>query len=233
MDLVHAARVNIRTHLRYIGYWRATGIGLPETGCRMLILPPRRISPAWIFLGDRAMGRERDGKELVRPDKIAVRPSVPCSRTGCRAFVRTRSTRISISRLCFQGTVCKRKRRRSASMSAASPGKRHSASTAAARRLACLRCRGLHGLAGLDASAALRSAKALAGDRQHTTVGYELWSGWGSACRAAQKSAANISVYARGRDYHSLIKGKLKMLGSWLAGEAREPSLRFSSTPRR
>jgi len=50
--------------------WRATGIGLPETGCRMLILPPRRISPAWIFWAT-CHGRERDGKELVRPDKIA------------------------------------------------------------------------------------------------------------------------------------------------------------------
>jgi epoxyqueuosine reductase len=42
----------------------------------------------------------------------------------------------------------------------------------------------------------------------------------------AQKSAANISVYARGRDYHGLIKGKLKMLGSWLAGEAKGTELK-------
>ncbi len=38
----------------------------------------------------------------------------------------------------------------------------------------------------------------------------------------AQRSAANISVYARNRDYHDLIKGKLKMLASWLAAAARE-----------
>jgi epoxyqueuosine reductase len=31
---------------------------------------------------------------------------------------------------------------------------------------------------------------------------------------------ANISVYARGRDYHDLIKGKLKQLGGWLAQQA-------------
>lgn len=31
---------------------------------------------------------------------------------------------------------------------------------------------------------------------------------------------ANISVYARHRDYHDLIKGRLKQLASWLAGEA-------------
>src|ERR1700738_139203 len=29
--------------------WRATGIGSPETGCRMPTSPPRRISPARIF----------------------------------------------------------------------------------------------------------------------------------------------------------------------------------------
>jgi epoxyqueuosine reductase len=36
----------------------------------------------------------------------------------------------------------------------------------------------------------------------------------------AHKSAANISVYARNRDYHDLIKGRLKLLGSWLAAQA-------------
>jgi epoxyqueuosine reductase len=33
-------------------------------------------------------------------------------------------------------------------------------------------------------------------------------------------ACANISVYARGRDYHDLIKGKLKELGGWLARKA-------------
>ena len=36
----------------------------------------------------------------------------------------------------------------------------------------------------------------------------------------AEKSAAAISVYARNRDYHDLVKGRLKMLASWLVGEA-------------
>ena len=36
------------------------------------------------------------------------------------------------------------------------------------------------------------------------------------------KSAANISVYARHRDYHDVIKGKLKMLASWLIAQAGE-----------
>jgi epoxyqueuosine reductase len=32
-----------------------------------------------------------------------------------------------------------------------------------------------------------------------------------------QRSAGNISVYARNRDYHDVIKGKLKLLAAWLA----------------
>ena len=32
--------------------------------------------------------------------------------------------------------------------------------------------------------------------------------------------AGNISVYARHRDYHDVVKGRLKMLGQWLIGQA-------------
>ena len=35
----------------------------------------------------------------------------------------------------------------------------------------------------------------------------------------ADRGAANISVYARNRDYHDVIKGKLKDLAGWLARE--------------
>jgi len=37
-----------------------------------------------------------------------------------------------------------------------------------------------------------------------------------------QRNAGAISVYARHRDYHDLIKGRLKLLAQWLAGAARE-----------
>jgi epoxyqueuosine reductase len=40
------------------------------------------------------------------------------------------------------------------------------------------------------------------------------------------KVAANISVYARNRDYHGLIKGRLKQLGSWLAVESKGADLK-------
>jgi epoxyqueuosine reductase len=35
----------------------------------------------------------------------------------------------------------------------------------------------------------------------------------------AHKSAANISVYARNRDYHDLVKGRLKLLAGWLVAK--------------
>ncbi len=36
----------------------------------------------------------------------------------------------------------------------------------------------------------------------------------------AQKNAGNISVYARNRDYHDVIKGRLKLLAAWLAAQS-------------
>ncbi len=37
----------------------------------------------------------------------------------------------------------------------------------------------------------------------------------------AKKSAGNIAVYARNRDYHGLIKGRLKLLAAWLIAQAK------------
>jgi epoxyqueuosine reductase len=36
----------------------------------------------------------------------------------------------------------------------------------------------------------------------------------------AERSRGIVSVYARGRDYHDIVKGKLKLLGGWLHREA-------------
>lgn len=45
-----------------------------------------------------------------------------------------------------------------------------------------------------------------------------------------QKSKATISVYARNRDYHDLIKGKLKTLAGWLASKTGEDVKVFVDT---
>jgi epoxyqueuosine reductase len=41
----------------------------------------------------------------------------------------------------------------------------------------------------------------------------------------ADKGAGSISVYARHRDYHDLMKGKLKQLASWLVAEAKRGAM--------
>ncbi len=42
----------------------------------------------------------------------------------------------------------------------------------------------------------------------------------------AQRSTGNISVYARNRDYHDLIKGRLKLLAAWLVAQAKGTELK-------
>jgi epoxyqueuosine reductase len=41
-----------------------------------------------------------------------------------------------------------------------------------------------------------------------------------------EPSRANISVYARHRDYHDLVKGRLKLLASWIASQAASVDLK-------
>ncbi len=40
------------------------------------------------------------------------------------------------------------------------------------------------------------------------------------------KSTANLSVYARNRDYHDLIKGRLKLLAGWLCAETKDAEVK-------
>jgi epoxyqueuosine reductase len=42
----------------------------------------------------------------------------------------------------------------------------------------------------------------------------------------ARKSCGNISVYARNRDYHDLIKGRLKLLAAWIAAREHAAALK-------
>jgi len=85
----------------------------------------------------------------------------------------------------------------------------------------------LHGLAGLDASAALRSRKLWPETASILLLGMN-YGPVGIRLPRLRKNRPQISPSTReAATITSLIKGKLKMLGSWLAGEAKEPSLRF------
>jgi epoxyqueuosine reductase len=46
----------------------------------------------------------------------------------------------------------------------------------------------------------------------------------------AHKTAGAISVYARNRDYHEVMKGRLKQLAGWLAAKTRDPVKVFVDT---
>jgi len=48
--------------------------------------------------------------------------------------------------------------------------------------------------------------------------------------RLAQRGDGVISVYAQGRDYHDVLKGKLKRLAQWLAHEAKAEVKIFADT---
>ncbi len=60
---------------------------------------------------------------------------------------------------------------------------------------------------------------------------------YGPDVSAVPAQAGNISVYARNRDYHDVVKGKLKLLAGALLARAKILGLRAtskcSSTPRR
>ena len=78
-----------------------------------------------------------------------------------------------------------------------------------------------------------RSARAVAEVRTIVVLGLNYGPEDDPLAVLADNSAAAISVYARKRDYHDVIKERLKMLASWLVGEAGRRRSRFSSIPRR
>ncbi len=77
-----------------------------------------------------------------------------------------------------------------------------------------------HGLDGGDGRAPRRSQDALAGSQQRRRACHELWPGRRPAGNDADAGSRQyISVYARNRDYHDIIKGKLKELPARLPRE--------------
>src|ERR1700730_16203326 len=167
------------------------------------------------------MGRERDGKELVRKDKIAAGLPLPArgpaagpdpepclrgSRFLASAFKarwreKRRSLGLDVCRITHPGAIPQALQQLEAWLASGAAGSMDWLASTQARRsdprklwpeTASIIMLGMNYGPADDPLAAL-----------------------------AQKSAANISVYTRNRDYHGLIKGRLKLLGSWLAKEAK------------
>ena len=75
-----------------------------------------------------------------------------------------------------------------------------------------------HGLAGAGAAAARLARSPVAGGAHRDRLRAELRAGRRSAARAgARRDRGYLSVYARHRDYHDVLKGRLKELAGWIA----------------
>src|SRR3984957_3464531 len=166
--------------------------------------------------GRRAVGRERNGQDLVRADEVA--PLVP-SAPGRAVAGHDSERRLRGSRLLA------RLRERAEALgfdlcrvTAAEPPQQ------AAERLAAWLADGAHGNMTWMAETFARRAdpRALMGDAK-SIVMLGLNYGPSADPRAAleQRDAGVVSVYARHRDYHDVLKGKLKELAAFLIGAAR------------
>jgi epoxyqueuosine reductase len=219
-----AARVNIRTRLRYIGY--LTGKRNWLAGNRLADLAAAARLLLGRFTRQRTMVRERGGKVLVRKDQIPPALPVPARRpaAGARPEPRRRQSGVLESELkellreqaqTFGFDVCR----------VTHPG----AIPEAPARLKEWLAFGAAGTMCWLAETEERRAdprKLWPDAASIIMLGMNYGPAGDPLATLRQKSAANISVYARNRDYHGLIKGRLKELGAWLAAQAKGSDLK-------
>jgi epoxyqueuosine reductase len=163
------------------------------------------------------MGRGRGGQALVPADEVAsgLPPAARRSPAGLHAGAGLRRPRLLKERLAAKARalgfdLCR----------IAAPD----AIPEAPERLAIWLGEGAHGDMDWMAANAPRRAdpRALWPDvRSVAMLGMNYGAESDPLEALEDRSAGNISVYARHRDYHDLIKGKLKQLASWLVSEAK------------
>ena len=106
----------------------------------------------------------------------------------------------------------------------------------AAGRLRAFLAAGRHGqMAWMEAREAWRgSAAALWPEARSVVMLAEVYTPEGDPMAGlAQRDRGVVSVYAQGRDYHDLVKRRLKRLGRWLIDAGRLARSRCSSIPPR
>jgi epoxyqueuosine reductase len=163
------------------------------------------------------MGRGRGGEALVPADEVAPRlPPAACrSPAGLHARAGLRGPRFLKERLAAKARelgfdLCR----------VAAPD----AIPKAPERLAAWLGDGAHGDMDWMAANAPRRAsprELWPNVRSIIMLGMNYGPESDPLAALADKDAGNISVYARHRDYHDLIKGRLKQLASWLVAEAK------------
>ena len=218
---IRAARANISYHLRYIGYLAARRNWL--AGARSELRRPRRRGGTVVvdYLGE--VPWEEDATAKAWYARMKSRPSFRAvlADHGARHARRRPTTPTSTSDddpaelKAFLVADCKARglRRRRRRRARCDPARRPP-------RLRAFLADGHHGtmdwLAG-GGRPPRRPAGAVAGGRRRRHARPELRAGRRSAAGLARRDRATISVYARNRDYHDLIKGKLKVLAGRFA----------------
>ena len=224
---IRAARANIRYHLRYIGYLASRRNCLAGAGSELC--RPRRGGGAVLhrLSGRSAMGRGRNGEALVRADEVAPELPPAAHRHDPRHPALDPLRR---PRLLSQGHRPTAQSALLADATAegfdvvrvASPD----ATPETAERLRQFLADGHHGDDGVagDHGRPARATRARCGRRPARSSCSASTTGRSAIrWRASRRSdRATISVYARNRDYHDLIKGKLKRLAQRFAARTRQ-----------
>ena len=222
-DVIRAAKANVRYHLAYIGWLARTRNFL--AGDRLELCGPRRRGASFgdRLSGRRAMDRGRRGKGLVRAGEIP--PVVPS------AAERMAGGRAGVADLCGSRLL------NTTAHSASADIKDTLAHQARMLGFDCVGVTGPDAIADagrhfrefLDAGAH-GDMDWLAANPERRTDPRVLWPGVRSVIMLgvnygpdenplailAQRTRGAISVYARGDDYHDLIKKRLKALARWL-----------------
>ncbi len=219
MERVRAARSNIRYHLRYIGYLTSRRNWLAGNRLSYADLAAAAHLSSVDFLGDGAMGRGRNGEALVRAGEIAAGLSRASDgpAAGPRSGASLRGSRLLDA--SFKGALAAKARSLGFDLCrVADPGSIAQAGENLTRWLDM-------GAAGdmdwMEETGARRAdPRRLWPDvKSIILLGMNYGPAEDPLTLLADRTAANLSVYARNRDYHDLIKGRLKLLAAWLVAQ--------------
>ena len=218
MDLLRVARANIRPHMRYIGYLTASRNWLAGETLSLRRFRRRRASLLRRLSGRRSMGRIRDGQALVSADQIApgVSAAAPGPSRGDDAGGLLRRSRL----LSLEEALRARAAELGFDLCRIAPA---SAPPQAGERLAAWLASGAHGDMEWMAATPERRAAPQGLWREARSI-ILLGANYGSdedpLADLARRDRGAISLYARRRDYHEVIKGRLKQLAAFLLSRA-------------
>ena len=232
---IRAARANIRQHMKYTDWLAGTRNWLAGDRLTYADLAAAATLSVLDYLGEVDWTRTYRGARMVHAGEVAAVVPAAARPTGCAACRRCRIMRTSIS---SNGTPARADRPRGAARRLRRRRRHHArrdpAGAGAARRVRRRRPSRLDGLDRRDAGAPRRTRGAVARGPLDRHARHELRAGPRSArALLAKRDRGAISVYARNRDYHDVIKGRLKELAGKLAARDAAATSRCSSTPRR